>query len=103
MSVRRRNGNEATAGQKFIRDKLRRQQRRIEMNRRRGRRYENVYRSRGRMRVRLFHMNDALVFRRLQFRKMRMDHRRSTHTSVYMEEWCINRRENQRDDRNECG
>lgn len=55
------------------------------------------------MGVRLFHMNDALVFRHFQFRKMRMDHRRSTHMSVYMEEWCINRRKNQRDDRDECG
>lgn len=55
------------------------------------------------MRVRLFHVNNAFIFRRFHLWKMRMDYHSPIRMCVHMEKWGINRRENQRDDRTECG
>ena len=55
------------------------------------------------MRVRLFHVNNAFVFLRFQLRKMRMEYRCSARTRVHMKKRGVNRRENERDNRTECG
>ena len=68
-----------------------------------GGRRENVDGSRRSMRVRLFHVNNAFIFRRFQFWKMRMEYRSPTRMRVHMKKRGVNRRENERDDRTECG
>jgi hypothetical protein len=55
------------------------------------------------MRVRLLHVNNAFIFSRFKLWKMRMDNRSPTRMGVHMEKRRVNRRENQRDDRAECG
>src|SRR5262249_23147561 len=103
MSIRRHNGNEPGRGELLHRDKLRGQERRIEMNRRGNRCRENVDRPRRCMGVRLLHVDNAFVFRNFQFRKVRMNHGRPTLMRVHMEKGSVSRRKNERDDRTECG
>jgi hypothetical protein len=96
VSVWSRKRSETAAWQKDLFNELRRYDRRIEMNRRcRGRR-EEVNRSGRRVRVRALHVDDTLIFGRLDFRKVRVHHRRSVRIGVHMEEWRIKCREYQR-------
>jgi hypothetical protein len=55
------------------------------------------------MRVRPLHVNNAFIFSRFQLWKVRMDNRSRTRMGVHMEKRGVNRRENQGDDRTECG
>jgi len=103
MGIGRCNRNETATGHQFLKHEVRGRQNRIQVNRGHRCRGEKIDRPGSRMPVRLFHVNDAFVFRRFQLRKMRVDHRRPALMQVHVEEGCVHRRENQRDDRTKCG
>ena len=92
-----RNGYEAAAGLDGSRHHLCNENDGIELNEIRCGGDQQVNRSCGRMRVWPLHVDDGVIFRNLQLRKMSVQKRGLTSIGVHMKERSINTRKKQRE------